>query len=317
MAVPTTSSLPFTKEKTFASYSQEQGERYAQTRRDYHPQVYQTVLDHHLSTGGQLDTVLDIGCGPGNVTRSLAPQFAHAVGLDPSDGMLSIARSAGIVTSTSEPARFEVSTAEELGTTLSSDPVKRSSVDLIVAGNAAHWFDMTGFWPAAAEVLKPGGTVALWTSGPIRAHPDLPNAQAIDAAMEAHRHKNLLPYLTRGNLIAHSAYRDLELPWSLPHPVTEFDQDTFRRIDWDPAEPFYTGQGEVDLNMFEKMLATGSAETRWRQDHPDDVGTDRDILRILKNEIARLLHEGGVEAGKEKLKGTVHGGIVLVKKKTA
>lgn len=27
----------------------------------------------------------------------------------------------------------------------------------------AHWFDMPKFWAAAAKVLKPGGTVAIWT----------------------------------------------------------------------------------------------------------------------------------------------------------
>jgi hypothetical protein len=27
----------------------------------------------------------------------------------------------------------------------------------------AHWFDMPKFWPAAAKVLKPGGTVAFLT----------------------------------------------------------------------------------------------------------------------------------------------------------
>lgn len=27
----------------------------------------------------------------------------------------------------------------------------------------AHWFDMPKFWAAAADVLRPGGTVALWT----------------------------------------------------------------------------------------------------------------------------------------------------------
>ena len=29
----------------------------------------------------------------------------------------------------------------------------------------AHWFDMSKFWVEAAKVVKPGGTVALWTAG--------------------------------------------------------------------------------------------------------------------------------------------------------
>lgn len=311
------SSVPFTKEKTFSSYNQEQGKKYAQARLNYHPKVYKTILDHHVSTGGKLDYLLDVGCGPGNVTCTLAPHFAHAIGLDPSEGMVSTARSAsaGVLTSLSLPVRFEISTAEELGTKLSSNPVKDSSIDLITAGNAAHWFDMAGFWLTAARVLKPGGTVALWTSGPGRAHPTLPNAKAINAAMDEHRDRYLTPYITPGNLLTHNRYLDLPLPWTLSTPAPEFDQDTFRRVDWDPTEPFHTGEAEVDMDMFEKMLATGSAQTRWRQAHPEDVGTERDILRITRREIERLLHEKGVEKGKERVKGVVQGAILLVKKK--
>src|ERR1700761_7147354 len=103
MATPNSTPAAFTKEQTFSAYNQEQGKNYAQARRDYHPKVYQTILDHHTSTGGQLDTLLDVGCGPGNVTGSLAPHFAHAIGLDPSEGMISTARTinADVRTSTS------------------------------------------------------------------------------------------------------------------------------------------------------------------------------------------------------------------------
>jgi ubiquinone/menaquinone biosynthesis C-methylase UbiE len=129
--------VPFPTEKTFSSYNQEQGKAYAQIRRDYHPDLYQTIINHHTSTGGELDTLLDVGCGPGTAARGLAPHFAHVIGLDPSEGMITTARSVGVVTSTSEPVRFEVSTAEELGGNL-SPPVQDSSVDLITASNAAH-----------------------------------------------------------------------------------------------------------------------------------------------------------------------------------
>jgi SAM-dependent methyltransferase len=328
MSPPDSTPAPFTKEKTFSSYSQEQGKHYAQARRDYHPKVYETVLDHHVATGGDLGTVLDVGCGPGNVTASLAPSFAHAIGIDPSEGMLTTARAATSAVRTSHgsgsPIRFERSTAEDLGSalTLPGNPIGDESVDLVTAANAAHWFDMPGFWRAAARVLKPGGTVAIWTSGPLRAHPTLPNAQAIDTAMFTHRQRHLAEYITPGNLLARDSYVNLPLPWTLAAADVDvaairssFDQTTFRRVDWDPATPFFVGEPEVDLDTFEKMLGTGSAETRWRQAHPDDVGTERDVVRMMRREIERLLHEAGVEKGQERVKGTSHGAILFIKKK--
>jgi SAM-dependent methyltransferase len=302
-------------EKTFSSYDREQGNKYAKARRDYHPSLYQTVLDRHTSTGGKLHLLLDVGCGPGLAIRVLAPYFTHAIGLDPSSGMVDTARSLGGVDSTSSPIRYELSTAEQLGSNL-SPPVEDGSVDLITASNAAHWFNMPAFWVAAARVLKPGGTVALWTSGNVCAHPSMPNADAIQAAFDAYQEKYLVPYYEPGNLLTRNRYTTLPLPWTLDSPVGEFDQDSFFRKDWQADEEFFTGQPEVNLDMFEKMMATGSPQMRWHQAHPELVGTEKDVLKILRNEIEGLLHEAGVEKGKELVRASVQGALLIIKKKT-
>lgn len=36
------------------------------------------------------------------------------------------------------------------------------SVDLVVAGQAAHWFNYAKVWPELARVVKSGGTLAFW-----------------------------------------------------------------------------------------------------------------------------------------------------------
>lgn len=92
MSNPTPAFVPVSAEKTFSSYTQDQGANYAQNRTDYHPNLYKTIIDHHTSTSGQLNTLLDVGCGPGAAARALAPHFAHAIGLDPSEGMINNAR---------------------------------------------------------------------------------------------------------------------------------------------------------------------------------------------------------------------------------
>lgn len=145
-------------EKTFRSYTHGQGTDNAHSHCGQNPSLYQTITNHHTSTGGNLDTLLDVGCGPGTVTRSLAPHFAHAIGLDSSEGMISTARPLRSTSSTSKPIRFEVPAGGRFGTDV-SPPTQDSSVDLITAGTAAHWFDMAGFWAPAAQVLRAGGTV--------------------------------------------------------------------------------------------------------------------------------------------------------------
>lgn len=309
MSHPTPTPALSTTEKTFSSYNSAQGSAYSEVRRDYHPNLYKFVLDQHTSTGGQLDRLVDVGCGPGLAARALGPHFTSVIGLDPSEGMIATARSLGGVTSTSEPIRYERATAEELG------GVEDSSVDLITSSNAAHWFDMAGFWPAAARVLKPGGTVVLWTSGEIRAHPSMPNSAAIQAAIEKHQDGPLMPYYVAGNLLPRNRYRGILLPWTLPEPVEAFDESAFIRKEWDSGEDFHVGESEADLDTFEKLMASGSAQVRWHQAHPDLVGTDKDLVKILRNEVERLLHEAGVEKGKEMVKGAVSGAVLVVKKK--
>jgi SAM-dependent methyltransferase len=228
MSDPAPAFVPVSSEKTFSSFTKEQGANYAKNRRGYHPSLYKTVLDHHTSTGGQLNTLLDVGCGPGAAAFALAPHFAHAIGLDPSEGMITTARSLAGASSTPNPIRFEISTAEDLGWHL-SPPVEDSSVDLITASTAAHWFDMARFWPRAAKVLKPGGTVALWTIGASEMDPSVPNAAAIRAALDEIEERELKPFYEPGNALARQLYVDLPLPWTLASPVAEFNEATFYR----------------------------------------------------------------------------------------
>jgi SAM-dependent methyltransferase len=306
-------------EKTFSSFTKDKAANYAQHRRGYHPNLYKIIVDHHTSTGGQLDTLLDIGCGPGIAARDLAPHFAHVIGLDPSEGMINTARDLAGVSSTSEPIRFEISTAEDLGSNL-SPPVEDSSVDLIVAATAAHWFDMARFWPQAARVLKPGGTVAMWSVGDSRLDPSVPNSAAIMAAVDEINERDLKPFTVSGNLLAQQLYVDLPLPWALTPPVAGLDEATFCRKEWGPngenSEEFFVG-GRVtyDMDMLEKMMGTTSQVHRWRDAHPDDTGTERDIVKIMRREIERLSQEAGVEKGKEVLTGSLTGVLLMVKKK--
>lgn len=309
--------IPVLLEKTFSSFTKDQGANYAQSRPGYHPDLYKLIVNHHTSTGGQLDVLLDVGCGPGSAARALAPHFSHVTGLDPSEGMITSARSLAGTSSTSEPIRFEASTAEDLGWHL-SPPVEDASVDLLTASTAAHWFDMTRFWPRAAQVLKPGGTVALWTAGSIKMHPSMPNAEAIQAAIDEIEERELKPFFVPGNLLTRDMYTELPLPWTLASPGADFEQSTFFRKDWGPdtSEDFFIGGAlTADLDRVERVIGTTSPVQRWRDANPDKVGTEQDVVKMMIREMQRLLHEAGVEKGKEWVKGSPKGVLLMVKKK--
>ncbi|KUJ07797.1 S-adenosyl-L-methionine-dependent methyltransferase [Mollisia scopiformis] len=310
MSNTTSDFVPAPSEKTFSSYTPDQGAKYAQARPGYSPSLYASIIAHHTSTGGKLDTLVDVGCGPGMTARALAPNFTHTIGLDPSEGMITTARSL-------DPnIRFEISTAEDLGWHL--DPkIEDESVDLITASTAAHWFDMTRFWPRAAQILKPGGTVALWGTGGINMHPSMPNAVAIQAMFDDFEERELKPFFEPGNLISRNLYKDMPLPWTLSPKVEAFEEKTFFRREWglDNSGFYEAAVMEVDLDRMEKAQATLSPVHRWREANPEKVGTEEDIVRIMRRGVERLLHEAGVEKGKEVVKGSLSGVLIMAKKK--
>ncbi|KAK8069851.1 S-adenosyl-L-methionine-dependent methyltransferase [Apiospora phragmitis] len=278
------------REAIFRKYTTEEGNHYANFRPTYHENLYKLVIDHHSSTGGQFDTIVDLGCGPGNSVRELAPKFQHAFGLDPSEGMIGAARSLGGTTASGELIRFEI-------------------VDLIVASTAAHWFDLERFWPRAAAVLKPGGTVAFWGSNSNYAHPSVPNHEAVTAVLHHYEEYYLQPYYQPGNFAASNLYRNFKYPWDMDPPLPAFDQATFFRKEWDPKawESGYIIQPPADMNTLEKVMATRLIRT-WR-------GRKKSMVKMLRRDIEKILHDSGVEKGKESLKAGVAAVLVMAKKK--
>lgn len=82
----------------------------------------------------------------------LSKMFEDVTGLDPEEGMVA----AGLQPEgEGKRIAYHVGTAEDLRAIGIAD----SSVDLIVAGEAAHYFEHSVTWPELARVLRPSGTV--------------------------------------------------------------------------------------------------------------------------------------------------------------
>ncbi|KAF3761619.1 S-adenosyl-L-methionine-dependent methyltransferase [Cryphonectria parasitica EP155] len=303
---------------TFRSYSSQDAKNYAQIRLHYSEALYKSITDYHTSTGGQLGTVVDLGCGPGIATFKLADYFASVTGLDHSKAMIETARDrlATEDEKVKSAVRFEVSTAEDIDPALVPD----GSVDVITAATCAHWFDMPRFWPTAARILKPGGTVAIWCSQAANAHHSVPNAAKINATLEKMVDTELDPYFEPGNRLARNMYADLRLPWTVDPPEPAFDQASFQKKFFgfqEGDDPFFEGSvdREFDLDMVEKLLSTSSPVTRWREAHPELVGTEDDIVRRMRRVIEENLREAGVAPEDFKVKGGRHGLLLTLKKR--
>ncbi|KAI0465518.1 methyltransferase [Xylaria cf. heliscus] len=313
MSAQTASTTP---EQTFRSFTLAAASHYAEFRLDYHPTLYDTLLKQHTSTGGSLVTLLDVGCGPGTATRTLGTRFQNAIGLDASEGMIASANELGGMAGSGQPIRFSVSGAEELS------GVADGGVDLLVAATAAHWFNLPAFWARAAQVVKPGGSVGLWTHKGFQFAESVPNVVAIRTVVGTIRKDHLSGYSRHGSTLSRDLYVNLPMPWSVDPPVLGFDEGSLSRIEWGtggnnafPGDEFFAvGQPDVDMDTFEEMLGTTSSIARWKEDNRPKVGTEEDVVRLQRREIERLLHEAGVDNGKEMVKGAEMGVLLVVKR---
>jgi trans-aconitate 3-methyltransferase len=199
-----------------------------------------------------------------------------------------------------------------------SSALPPSTISLITAANAAHFFDMPSFYASAYRLLTPGGSIALWTTGPASIHPQTPCAETIQALLDKFSAEDMAPYETAANRLVRGRYGDLPLPWTCEPAIEGWDQDRFVRREWGPEEVFHGGQDVkqgLDLDTAEKMFSTSSSVVKWRAEHPELVGTEQDAVRKLVQDMGRVLREeGGVKAGEERLWG-ISGGVVLILKK--
>ena len=101
--------------------------------------------------------VADLGSGTGILTQLLLESGAEVIGVEPNDGMRAAAEHA-----LAGNRRFRSVRGCAEASTLAS-----GSVDLLVAGQAFHWFDVAGARREALRVLRPGGFGALlWNEHP-------------------------------------------------------------------------------------------------------------------------------------------------------
>jgi SAM-dependent methyltransferase len=126
-------------------------ELYERARPRYPDQLF-ADLAATTGLGGRPARVAEIGPGTGQATRGLLASGWRVVALEPGRELATVARRvlAGQGDLVIEPKPFE-----------NWRPATPASFDLVFAATSWHWVDPRVGYPHAAEVLRPGGSLAI------------------------------------------------------------------------------------------------------------------------------------------------------------
>src|SRR5215470_15457969 len=100
---------------------------------------------------GHGDRVLEVGCGSGQLTRGLAARGLRVTALEPGANLMSLARQ-----NLEGAAEVEFVNAQ-----FEDASLPRERFQAVFSASAFHWVDPEASWQRAADVLVPGGTLAL------------------------------------------------------------------------------------------------------------------------------------------------------------
>jgi len=176
--------------------------------------------------------VLDVGCGPGDLARPLAPHVERLDALDASAGMLAAGRAAE--GGDAPNLRWIHSRVEEARL--------QPPYALITAGESLHWFEWELVMPRFARMLTPNGVLAIvdrsWNGPPALQERLLPIFKRF-AAVQTWQNVSLLDELARRQLFElHAQARFGPAPWRPTmdeYILARFSQRSFSRTHIGPG----------------------------------------------------------------------------------
>ena len=122
--------------------------QYANARSGYAAEIVEWMVATAGLTHGA--RVLEIGCGTGQLTSLLASDQLNVTAIDVGPAMVELARA-----SVAEPhVRFEATSFEDFA-------APAGSLQLVASASAIHWVDPALRWRKSAQLLAPGGWIAI------------------------------------------------------------------------------------------------------------------------------------------------------------
>jgi SAM-dependent methyltransferase len=187
-------------------------------------------------------SVLEVGCGTGQATRSLVKLGCSLTAIEPGEEMASIARRRTDIDV--ETSRFE-------------DWADRGRrFDVLVAAASWHWVDPVIGWRRAHEVLRPGGWMALLGNVVVR-RPGEPEVYAETADL----HEQFCPgHQGWGHPPLEEEVRATDQGWGLVDDPGRLFGPTIVR--WYPTVQWFDGAGFADLLRSLSLYRSLAADVR-------------------------------------------------------
>ncbi len=118
---------------------------------DHRPSYPARLISDLVALTRAQDLCVDVGCGTGQLSVPMADHFANVVACDVSESQIAHASPHGKVA-------YHIAPAHRI-------PAKNATADLILAAQAAHWFDLNTFYPEVRRIAAPGAILALISYG--------------------------------------------------------------------------------------------------------------------------------------------------------
>jgi SAM-dependent methyltransferase len=137
------------------------------------------------------DRVLEIGCGTGQLTRSLLARGLRVTALEPGDQLIRVA----------EETLKDAGDVELVHTRLEDTRLPLASYMAVFSASAIHWVDPDLSWRKIADALAPNGTLALIQYFGLQEQRSVDDQEALLSALRRHAGEAAATW---------PAYRDLE-----------------------------------------------------------------------------------------------------------
>lgn len=178
---------------------------YAASRPDYPPELGAFLAAEAPGRG----LALDCGCGNGQLSVLLAEHFARVVATDASAQQIAAATPHPRITYRTAPAQ--------------ASGLEPGSADLVVAAQAAHWFDIEAYYAEVRRVARPGALAALVSYGVLHVEGEA------EPLVQDFYWRALGPYWPPERRHVEEGYRTLPFPFAeLPPPDLAIERNWTR-----------------------------------------------------------------------------------------